>query len=673
VLLISKDKMKVLMNLFGLFCIIFCLCLLVSNLILFPGYAFSAQQAGFNETAGENKNGSDGMPKIDNENVAIAGSEREPNKTSGRANNESGVISYGLSSYWTDPNSSCKGTFKCSPYVTSISSDNASFRISTTNNTKNTWSWIYGQPIDVKLNENYKVVTHMKLGKWAKGSHAVIEGFNETSNKWDQITQCPSRIDGPLEWLEFNCDITIHENTTKIRPVLNAGWSSLTGKEATTWFDSVYIVKLGQDIFKPNTIADTPTVIDPKLKVEVVFNGLEFPTSMTFLGPNDILVLEKNNGTVQRIVNGNLLPKPLLDVNVANRNERGMLGIDIAKHNDKNGRATNVFLYYTESETKDGSDVDENKQPLGNRVYRYELAGDRLINPKLLLDLPVGPGYAHNGGKILIGPDHNLYVPIGDLWGGNTTTENIKNTSKVDGRSGILRVTQDGQPVANGILGTSFPLNLYYGYGIRNSFGLAFDPLTKTLWDTENGDTYGDEINHVNPGFNSGWRKIQGFWEGWKRMALPIMSDPAKDMVDFRGKGKYSEPEFSWKMPVGVTAVSFLNSSALGELYENDLFVASFHRGEVYHFDLNEDRTKLVLNNLLIDNKADTMEELDPVTFGNGLGGITDMKLGPDGYLYILTIRQGGVDCLETKSKVCLGYNSGIEGMIFRIVPANSK
>ena len=70
---------------------------------------------------------------------------------------------------------------------------------------------------------------------------------------------------------------------------------------------------------------------------------------------------------------------------------------------------------------------------MGNRVYRYELAGDRLIKPKLLLDLPAGPGYAHNGGKILNGPDHNLYVPIGDLLRGNKTTENIKNISKVDG------------------------------------------------------------------------------------------------------------------------------------------------------------------------------------------------------------------------------------------------
>jgi glucose/arabinose dehydrogenase len=422
------------------------------------------------------------------------------------------------------------------------------------------------------------------------------------------------------------------------------------------------------------TNAATPTIIDPKLKVEVVFKGLRFPTSMAFLDPNDIVVLEKNNGTIQRIVNGTLLPQPLLDVNVATRNERGMLGIDIAKHDDKNGRTTNVFLYFTESEIKDGSDVDENKQPLGNRVYRYELVGAKLINPKLLLDLPAEPGYAHNGGRIVIGPDHNLYVAIGDLVGyTKTKAQNLKNETDPDGSAGILRVTQDGKQVGKGILGKSYPLNLYYAYGIRNSFGLVFDPVTDTLWDTENGDTYGDEINHVDPGFNSGWRKIQGFWEGWERQPLPIMSDPSKDMVDFGGKGKYSKPEFSWKIPVGVTAVSFLNSSNLGELYENDLFVASFHGGYIYHFELYKDRTRLDLKNNLSDSIAHTMEELEPVIFGKGFGGITDMKIGPDGYLYVLTIRQGGDDCPETTTKVCVEYNSGIEGTIFRIVPANSE
>ena len=208
---------------------------------------------------------------------------------------------------------------------------------------------------------------------------------------------------------------------------------------------------------------------------------------MAFLDSNDILVLEKNDGTIQRIVNGNLQPKPILDVNVAKRSERGMLGIAIENDSDQNGGSPPyVFLYFTESSKKDGSDISEGQEPLGNRLYRYELVGDKLVNPKLLLDLPAGPYPYHNGGRIVIGPDNNVYLAIGDL-GNFTEAQNMKHRADIDGRGGILRVTQDGKPVGKGILGGNYPVNLYYAYGVRNSFGMDFDPVTNELWDTENG------------------------------------------------------------------------------------------------------------------------------------------------------------------------------------------
>ena len=84
-----------------------------------------------------------------------------------------------------------------------------------------------------------------------------------------------------------------------------------------------------------NSSSNVPIIInDPNLKIEVVAAGLKRPTSMAFLGPDDILVLEKNNGTVQRIINGTMLPEPLLDLNVGNLGERGLLGIAIAATNE---------------------------------------------------------------------------------------------------------------------------------------------------------------------------------------------------------------------------------------------------------------------------------------------------------------------------------------------------
>ncbi len=177
-----------------------------------------------------------------------------------------------------------------------------------------------------------------------------------------------------------------------------------------------------------------------------------------------------------------------------------------------------LFQYFTEARNHDGEDEDNNLEPLGNRVYKYELIDNKLVNPKLLLDLPAAPGPRHMGGIIEIGPDDNLCVSVGDLDGTfreryQTLAQNYQNGSLPDGRSSILRVTQDGLPVGQGILSDTYPLNLYYAYGIRNSFGMDWDPVTGNLWDTENGPHYGDEINLVEPGFNSGWVSVQGIWK----------------------------------------------------------------------------------------------------------------------------------------------------------------
>ncbi|HET7243076.1 MAG TPA: PQQ-dependent sugar dehydrogenase, partial [Nitrososphaeraceae archaeon] len=275
---------------------------------------------------------------------------------------------------------------------------------------------------------------------------------------------------------------------------------------------------------------------DSNLSVKVVAEGLDLPTTMAFLGPNDILVLEKDKGTVQRVVGGKVSSQPLLDVSVANSIERCMCGIAVSKQSS----TTYVFLYYTEINGADGDDR-QGKQPAGNRLYRYELVNNKLVNPKLLLDLPAYPGPRHNGGAIIIGPDNNLYIPVGDVDGSfkktdsETETQNYNSGGEPDGRSGILRVTQDGQPVGQGILGNGMPLRLYYAYGIRNSFGIGFDPVTGKLWDSENGPGDSDEINLVEPGFNSGWQEVQGL------SSMENGFDPTT-LVDFGGKGKYREP-----------------------------------------------------------------------------------------------------------------------------------
>jgi aldose sugar dehydrogenase len=385
-----------------------------------------------------------------------------------------------------------------------------------------------------------------------------------------------------------------------------------------------------------------PTVNDDTLTVEKVADGLDFPTSMAFLAPNDILVTEKTTGKVMRVTNGFVLPQPVLDVPVASAIERGLLGIAIS--NQPDGK-TYVFLSYTESgDGVDKSDVDALVDPLGNRLYRYEFVDGRLINPVLLLDLtaiPINGRAEHNGGKIRIGPDNNVYYMIGEVGGHRTQAQNIIDGPAPNGLGGVLRITQDGGIVDpdDPIFGEGLPLNVYYAMGIRNSFGMDFDPLTGNLWDTENGPVAGDEINLVFPGFNSGWFQAQGYIDE----DILEHGTTIADMVYF-GNGQYADPKFVWTLPVGVTALKFLNSHRLGDQYANNMFVGDINNGLLYRFTLNEERDAIFINDtyvgnigLLEDNEIDDPKENQPLTFGQGFGGITDIQVGPDGYLYILS------------------------------------
>jgi glucose/arabinose dehydrogenase len=386
--------------------------------------------------------------------------------------------------------------------------------------------------------------------------------------------------------------------------------------------------------FALNSNTLLPKVKDPNLSTQLLTTGLDFPSSMIFLGIDDILVAEKNTGMVKRIINGTILDKPILDVPVANKGERGLLGMAINKNK---ANQTHVFFYFTEAAShKDGDDVTLNQEPLGNRIYRYTLVDNSLIEPKLLLSISASTPSKdtfHYGGNIVIGPDNDLYLAIGNMER-TTQAANNKTGTPPDGNSGILRITLEGKHVGKGILGGIYPLNLYYAYGIRNSFGMDFDPVSGNLWDTENGPTYGDEINLVQAGFNSGSRQIYGIFEATEDNFQP------KGLEYFNGTGKYSNPEFVWNQTVGPTALKFLESNRLGSQYRHTMFVGDVNNGNLYNFKLDNERKDLLLQKPLADKIADNSDELENTIFGKGFGGIIDIEEPPDGYLYILTIRE---------------------------------
>jgi glucose/arabinose dehydrogenase len=371
-------------------------------------------------------------------------------------------------------------------------------------------------------------------------------------------------------------------------------------------------------------------VNDPALRVSEVVGGLSQPTAMAFIGPNDLLVLQKSDGRVRRVINGALQSGEVLDVAVHSSSERGLLGI--AVHPDF-PTTPFVYLYYTESST--GADTsDPSIIPAGNRVYRYSWNGSTLVNPLLILDLPATPGPNHDGGAMTFGPDGKLYVLIGDL-NRNGQLQNFSTGPAPDNTGVIFRINDDGTAPADNPFASQPALAKYYAYGIRNGFGLAFDPVSGELWDTENGPNAYDEINIVQPGFNSGWERIMG----------PVSRDPqgTGDLVQFPGS-QYVDPKFSWFDPVGPTAIVFFNSGQLGSEYQNDVFVGDINNGHLYRFKPNAIRSGFLFSDpALADLVADDAGELQEVTLGTNFGGITDLEVGPDGLLYVLSFFQGKI------------------------------
>ena len=356
------------------------------------------------------------------------------------------------------------------------------------------------------------------------------------------------------------------------------------------------------------SVNNTPILKDQDYVVEKFVSGIEnSPTTMAFVG-DDILVLQKTDGKVSLIRDGVLKVDPVLDVNVRGLAEQGMLGITTVD--------SSVYLYFTESKEDGGVSI-------GNKIYRYEWNGEKLVHPVLIKTLP-GAQYYHNGGAMVTGLDGSVYAVIGDQ--GNYGLLQNHLYGGINDTSVILRVAPEGP---------------YYAMGIRNSFGLAIDPITGNLWDTENGDDDFDEINFVLHNFNSGWEIIMG----------PATETELSRLLGYDGY-VYSDPEFSWQQVVVPTAISFVDSKPL-EKFKNNVFVGDCINGNLYKFELNSDRTGFVFNNpALVDQVANTGESLDDIIFGTGFGCLTDIEVGSDGLLYIVSLSEGTIYRIMPKTMI---------------------
>ncbi|MHB9159904.1 MAG: PQQ-dependent sugar dehydrogenase [Nitrosotalea sp.] len=349
------------------------------------------------------------------------------------------------------------------------------------------------------------------------------------------------------------------------------------------------------------------------------------PTTMAFEG-KDILVLSKVSGQVHLFRDGVLQDKSVLQENVTSEGEQGMLGITTV--------GTKVYLYFTESSTMGG-------HPVGKRVYSYDWNGQQLVNKTLVKDLPQTQTY-HNGGAMTTGKNGSVYLVVGDA-----------------GRFGKLQNHQTGEPDDTSVIFRITPSGPYYAMGIRNSFGLTVDPVTGTLWDTENGPDFGDEVNMVPPNFNSGWDVIMG----------PANKTQLAQLPGFPGY-TYHDPQFSWYKTVAPTGIAFTAPQGFGK-YKDSVFVGDCNNGNLYRFQLNQNRDGFVFNSpQLQDNEVNIGDSMSEIVFATDFGCISDVVTGPDGLLYVTSLSDGTIYRIVPQSGIAGIENSPqILYVLFAAIP----
>jgi len=445
--------------------------------------------------------------------------------------------------------------------------------------------------------------------------------------------------------------------------------------------------------------ADGPTMLHPLLGVRPVAAGLVAPTSIAFLGANDLLVLEKATGRVLRVKSG-VTSGVALDLAVNSASERGLLGI--ALHPDFPTRPF-VYLYWTESSTGADSAALADVPLLGNRVDRFTWNGSTLAFDRNLIRLHAFQADTgqplrgnHNGGVIRFGPDGKLYIIIGDNgrrgqmqnlpqgWSPGAPDDQFGGPEPDDAHltGAIIRLNDDGSTpsdnpfhAAGAAIGGEAGANIQkvFAYGIRNSFGMAFDPVSGSLWEQENGDDSFDELNRVEPGMNGGWIQIMGpvdriaqfksievneFGRNLQQIRWPpsnIAGTPqeALSRLFMLPGAHYSDPEFSWKYAVPPAGIGFLSSRALGPQFQGDLFVGAATPntagGYLFRFKLTGNRQKIATDDpRLADRVADNVTknditESESLLIGRDFGILTDIQTGPNGNLFVVSISQGKI------------------------------
>jgi len=317
---------------------------------------------------------------------------------------------------------------------------------------------------------------------------------------------------------------------------------------------------------------------------DAVATGLDHPAAFVIAPGGAIFYGERLTGEIRRID-----PATGKDTHVFTvpgvvgdaTNEEGLVGLTVPPD-----FPATPWLYAYASRRVGGQARDQ--------LVRIGTTGAASRRMQLLLDVKEA-SVRHNGGRMLFGPDGMLYIVVGESYESWRAQDLRQNGGKV------LRMTPEGKIPAD----NPFPHSYAYSYGNRNSFGLAFDPKTRDLWETENGPECNDEVNRILPGRNYGWGPSERC-EG----AAPR---------DTNADGPHPVLPMLWYTPtIAPTGIAFCDGCGLGTAREGDLFFGSFNTGDIHEVRLNTDRSRAVR---------------DTTPYNHGTF-VLSLERAPDGTLY---------------------------------------
>lgn len=357
----------------------------------------------------------------------------------------------------------------------------------------------------------------------------------------------------------------------------------------------------------PQRIEDTFLAEGDSVRVNIWVEKLEIPWSLVFLPDGRALVSERP-GRIRLIEKGKLSGKPYAEIAVAHIGEGGLMGLAIHPLFPKEPYIYAMHTY-------------KRGDRLYNKVIRFRDEGKTGAPDKIIIDTIPG-ARLHNGGRIAFGPDGMLYVATGE----NFDADLAQDLTSLGGK--ILRIKPDGQiPEDNPFKGSPV-----YSFGHRNPQGLAWQPITNRLFESEHGPSgeFGrfahDEINMIVRGENYGWPKVIG---------AP-------------GQKPYLDPVVVWKKATPPSGMTFYKGNLLRHL-QGDLFIATL-RSEA-------------LIRLRFDERGEKVRGIErwfaSADRKGKYGRIRDVVEGPDGALYFLTNNTDG-----------RGTPSPNDDCIYRIVPA---